>query len=134
MDDIDGAGCRSQQEAEGTMTDKSNETANQLPWDERVTMLSINPDAATREDVADMAAELMEKWADFFSERQRAEAAESSLLEERDKVIEECAKVCEQVYGGKGHTYASENAHTYRTQDGTIASCAKAIRALKDKP
>ena len=33
---------------------------NELPWDERVTMLSINPDAATREDVARMAAELVE--------------------------------------------------------------------------
>jgi len=28
-----------------------------LPWDEQVTMLSINPDAATTEDVARMAAE-----------------------------------------------------------------------------
>ena len=36
--------------------------SNELPWDERVTMLSINPDAATREDVANMAAELVEIW------------------------------------------------------------------------
>ena len=34
--------------------------SNELPWDERVTMLSINPDAATREDVARMAADLMD--------------------------------------------------------------------------
>ena len=33
---------------------------SKLPWDERITMLSINPDAATREDIARMAAELME--------------------------------------------------------------------------
>ena len=39
---------------------KINETLlhNQLPWMERVTMLSINPDAANRNDIARMAAEL----------------------------------------------------------------------------
>jgi hypothetical protein len=33
---------------------------NELPWSERVNMLSINPDAATRDDVARMAGELSE--------------------------------------------------------------------------
>lgn len=33
-----------------------------LPWKERVTMLSINPDAATLSDIANMAAELVEVW------------------------------------------------------------------------
>ena len=37
------------------MTDKAIE---ELPWSERVTMLSINPAAATRNDVARMATEL----------------------------------------------------------------------------
>ncbi len=32
--------------------------SNELTWPERVNMLSINPDAATRDDVARMASEL----------------------------------------------------------------------------
>ena len=31
-----------------------------LLWEERIPMLSINPDAATREDIARLASELME--------------------------------------------------------------------------
>lgn len=31
-----------------------------LPWNERITMLSINPDAASRDDIARLATELME--------------------------------------------------------------------------
>lgn len=30
-----------------------------LPWKQRISMLSINPDAATRDDVASLAEELM---------------------------------------------------------------------------
>lgn len=44
--------------------------------------------------------------------------------------IEECAKVCEQAYGGKAHTYASENADRYRAQDDATRLCARRVRAL----
>lgn len=50
-----------------------------------------------------------------------------SALEFAEDIVRRCAKVCEDVYGGRAHTYASENAETYRIQDQTIASCAKAI-------
>lgn len=35
-----------------------------LPWDERITVLSVHPDAASRDDVARLASELMECRAD----------------------------------------------------------------------
>ena len=43
---------------------KINETGlnNQLPWMERVSMLSINPHAANINDIAKMAAELCEHY------------------------------------------------------------------------
>ena len=47
---------------------------------------------------------------------------------------ERAAKVAEDAYGGKAHTYASENADTYRAQDDVCAKIAARIRALKDKP
>ena len=31
-----------------------------LPWPERISMISINPDSASRDDIARMAAELSE--------------------------------------------------------------------------
>lgn len=44
-------------------------------------------------------------------------------------IQERLAKICENVYGGPAHSYASENATTYRIQDAAIAKCAAAIRA-----
>lgn len=43
-------------------------------------------------------------------------------------IQERLAKICENVYGGPAHSYASENATTYRIQDAAIAKCAAAIR------
>ena len=45
---------------------------NELPWSERITMLSIHPDAASRDHVARLASEYME------ARRLLAEAVEGS--------------------------------------------------------
>lgn len=50
--------------------------------------------------------------------------------EVRNAVIEECAKIAENCFGGKAHTYASENADLYRAQDAACALIAAKIRAL----
>ena len=39
---------------------RCEEPHSELPWPERVNMLSVHPDAATRDDIARMAAELSE--------------------------------------------------------------------------
>lgn len=51
----------------------------QLPWLERLPMLSINPDAATRDDVAQMAAELMERRRDALVIAKRLLVCETCL-------------------------------------------------------
>lgn len=110
-------------------------------WNHRV-HLSVIDAARQMPDSARVRAELTNVKADSRKVESAMNASQDSAKvcpaahlsppqpSERNAVIEECAKVCENVYGGKAHTYASENADTYRTQDGTIKSCAKAIRSL----
>ena len=61
---------------------------SKLPWAERVNMLSINPDAATRDDVASMAAELKEYWMKELDEEIQAELM-SALQARHDRVMAE---------------------------------------------
>lgn len=51
----------------------------EIPWSERVNMLSINPDAASRDDVAKMAAELSDAKA-IEEERDRLREAVELLI------------------------------------------------------
>ena len=45
-----------------------------IPWNERVPMISINPEAATRDDIARMAAELVDIQHKAVEELERPEA------------------------------------------------------------
>ena len=51
-----------------------------LPWNERVVMLSINPDAATRDDVTKMAADLMEAYKTIDNLEQQLGECENELI------------------------------------------------------
>lgn len=51
--------------------------SNELPWGERVNRLSVNPDAASRDDIAKLARELMEKHKRVWElEEQRCKSCE----------------------------------------------------------
>jgi hypothetical protein len=67
---------------------------NNLPWSEKVNMLSINPDAASREDIAKMAAELSEK--DRELQKARKELDISSVAGVyMDRSIADFRRACE---------------------------------------
>ncbi len=61
------------------MADKSK-IANELPWSERVTMLSFNPDAGNRDDMAKLASELLAVWQEIGQRRDY-----ESFLQGRDR-------------------------------------------------
>lgn len=50
-----------------------------------------------------------------------------------DAALEAAAVAVETTFGGRAHTYASENADIYRAQDHAIVQAAKRVRALKGK-
>jgi len=68
---------------------------SELPWEERVPLLSVDPDAASNDDVARLATELMEARAEVerltnilavesYPWMQRAVAAEAAMLKLRE--------------------------------------------------
>jgi hypothetical protein len=59
---------------------KNKPEPHRLPWIERLPMTSINPDAATRDDVARMAAELMECRKVILDLRAKISESVSSLI------------------------------------------------------
>lgn len=55
---------------------------NELPWSERVPTISINPDMATRDDIARLASELM----DALQKLSGHEIAAAMMLEQMEKL------------------------------------------------
>lgn len=53
-----------------------------------------------------------------------AERVARAILAERER----CAGLAANFYGGRAHTYASENADVYMAQDRTCSGIAAAIR------
>jgi hypothetical protein len=52
-----------------------------------------------------------------------------AIVKARADEREKCAKIAENYFGGRAHTYASENADRYIIQDETCELIAKKIRA-----
>lgn len=58
-----------------------------MDWSERITMLSIHPDAATRDDVAQLAAELMEANAEIERLRGKLDIITKALVRHNHRDI-----------------------------------------------
>lgn len=66
-----------------------------LPWSERVVMLSVNPDAGNRNDVARLAAERMAVWhAVVKAVRHEFNAAADRASKVAARVNDDLARTC----------------------------------------
>jgi ribosomal protein L29 len=94
-----------------------------LPWEERVALLSVHPDAASRDDVARLAAELMEMHAKLTPLRAQHDAYFDIENGERIRLVRRavaaearCARLTEAINAVK--KWFEESDMTYWVKDG----------------
>lgn len=123
------------------LADDSTVDASDAAWALNLLTGRLNfPSCDPRNEALEEAAKLIEKMRRnnlglvhpaAQADADAIRALKSPSRNPRNEALEEAAKLAENIFGGKAHTYASENADHYRTQDFTIEHIAKAIRALK---
>lgn len=69
-----------------------------LPWNERVPMLSINPDAATIEDIAKLASDLMEATQGLNEMKRFVYIITLDLQKHREKTPEQLDAMFQRAY------------------------------------
>lgn len=101
---------------------------SKLPWDEKVAMLSINPDAASSSDVAQLASELMN-----CHQQDRLKTREiNTLVPENRNLLDALRKVVDVWEHQSGRVFESMGSQNPRAQ-AICEAIEEAARLLPER-